>query len=261
MSNDDWQIVPERDEAIQRKRGTRPADVRATRAGDAQGSDPKGGKTAAGKAGASRTRARVGSSAWLFLLILVSFGFNGYLLYQLQFLQADQGQVSQRVSSLEGRLSVTDESLSESGAAMQALLQDHAAELELHMSEIRKLWGVAYDTNRKNIEALQTSLSGIRSQLQSLSDEVDNAGSQVASRVDSLGSELLILSADVEDVLGRIRETRDELNQQQRNLSQLQAAGQDTSAAIQSIDSFRQQINQRLIQLENEVRALSNPAP
>lgn len=251
MSNDDWQIVPQRDEAVQRNRGAKSADPRAAKNGDTKKSNKN----------ASRRDSRPGSAAWLFLLILLSFGVSGYLFYQLQSLQSGQGQVSQRVSSLEGRLSVTDESLSESGAAMQALLQDHAAELELHMSEIRKLWGVAYDTNRLNIEQLQGSLSSIRGQLQSISGDIDTAESQVAGRVDSLGSELLILSADVEDVLGRIRQTRDELNQQQQSLNRLLADGRDTSAAIDSIDSFRQQINQRLIQLENEVRAMGATGP
>lgn len=249
MSNDDWQIVPERDEALQRKRSVRPGETAAKRTAE-PGAKPAKVKKARG--GSSS-----GAAPWLFILILLSFGVSGYLFYQLQAMVEIQGRVGQRVASLEGRLSVTDESLSESGAAMQALLQDHAAELELHMSEIRKLWGVAYDTNRKSIQDLQNALASIEQQLGTVRTSLQTQESQVAGRVDSLGSELLILSADVEDVLARIRDTRDALNEQERNLNQLQQARLETAEAIDSIDSFRQQFNQRLIQLENTVRAQS----
>ena len=246
MSNDDGRIVPQRDEALSRTRQVKSPEGRKAR-------EP--GAACKGEGGGA-ARAKNSTPAWIYLLLLVSFAASGYLFYQLQQLQQLQSGVSQRVGSLEGRLSITDESFSQSGAAMQAMLQEHAGELELHMSEIRKLWGVAYDTNRKSIDELKVSMTQSITRLDQLSASLKTLATGVA-RVDALGSQMLILSADVEDVLTRVRATRDELNEQSLVLSRLQASATEQSTAIDSVDSFRLQFNQRLIQLENEIRSLS----
>ncbi len=248
MSNDDLQIVPERDEAISsRARPTKSADSRRT-------------KSSTRDAGMAKTeRSGSGGRGGLIFLLSLSFAASGYLYYLLQesnFLQADIGA---RVASMEGKLSVTDESLSQSGAAMQAVLQDHDVQLDAQMSEIRKLWGVSYDTNRTAIDELRANSSTIAANLSNAVDRIGVLGG-LPNRVDSLGSQVLIQAADLEDALTRLRLTRDELDQQESLLDQLELLSAENLDAIDSIDSFRLQMNQRFIQLEDEIRALSVPA-
>jgi|MEHZ01.4.fsa_nt_MEHZ011210751.1_3 hypothetical protein len=240
MSNDDLQIVPERDEAISsRARPTKSSarDANTSRS-DQSGSGGKGG---------------------LIFLLLLSFSASGYLYYLLQESNAAQADIGGRVANMEGKLSVTDESLSQSGAAMQAVLQDHDVQLESQMSEIRKLWGVSYDTNRTAIDELRANSSTIATNLSNAVDQIEELGG-MTNRVDVLGSQVLIQAADLEDALTWLRLTRDELNQQASILDQIEAQSADNLDAIDSIDSFRIQMNQRFIQLEDEIRTLSTPA-
>lgn len=241
MSNDEWEIVPERDEAISSR-------ARPNKAGDARRDKPaRSGKSVSSKASSSK------SSGVLIFLLLLSFAVSGYLYYQLQLSLDVQLDMGSRVALMESKLSVTDESLSQSGAAIQALLQDHDVKIDTNLSEIRKLWGVAYDTNRKSIDELRASSSTIAN---NLSGAVDRLG-EIDDRFDGLGSQMLIQAADVEDVLTRLRTTRDELNTQAQLLNQLEAQSDDQLDAIDSIDSFRLQMNQKVLQLENEIRSLS----
>ena len=241
MSNDEWEIVPERDEAISSR-------ARPNKTGDSRRDKPaRNGKPDASKAGSSK------SSGVLISLLLLSFGASGYLYYQLQLSADVRLDMDSRIASMEGKLSVTDESLSQSGAAIQALLQDHEVKIATNLSEIRKLWGVSYDTNRKSIDELRAGSSTIAN---NLSGAVDRLG-EIESRFDGLGSQMLIQAADVEDLLTRLRTTRDELNAQAQLLNQLEAQSNDQLDAIDSIDSFRLQMNQKVLQLENEIRSLS----
>jgi chromosome segregation ATPase len=238
MSNDEWEIVPERDEAISSR-------ARQTKSGDSR----RDKTTRTTKPESSSSKA----SGLLIFLLLVSFAASGYLYYQLQLSDTIQQDLTARIVDMEGKLSVTDESLSESGAAMQAVLRDHDVKIDTNLSEIRKLWGVAYDTNRKAIDELRANSSTIASNLSGAVDRLD----EIDGRFDGLGSQMLIQAADVEDLLTRLRLTRDELNQQATLLNQLEAQSTDQLDAIDSIDSFRLQMNQKVIQLENEIRSLS----
>lgn len=246
MSNDDWQIVPERDEAISsRARPAKNTESRKTKA--SSGADSSQHK---------KQQKKSGGNGFLIFLLLLSFAGSGYLYYLLQESNTLQSQLEVRVASMEGKLSVTDESLSQSGAAMQAVLQDHDVQLETQMSEIRKLWGVSYDTNRKAIDELRANSATIATNLSDTRDQVASFEG-VPERVNVLSSQMLIHAADLEDTLTRLRETRDELNQQSGRITQIEGLSAEHVQAIEAIDSFRVQMNQRFIQLEDEVRSLS----
>lgn len=249
MSNDEWEIVPERDEAISsRARQTKPGDSRREKS--VRANAPSGANRGSG-AGKSKT------SGLFISLLLLSFAVSGFLYYQLQgSLDVQQDMIS-RIVSMESKLSVTDESLSQSGAAIQALLQDHEVKIDTNLSEIRKLWGVSYDTNRKSIDELRANSSTIANNLSGVVDRL--AG--LEGRIDGFGSQMLIQAADVEDLLTRLRMTRDELNTQTNLISQLETQSSESLEAIDAIDAFRLQMNQKVVQLENEIRSLSSSAP
>ena len=238
MSNDSWEIVPERDEAISSR---------------ARQTKPGGDKTAKNTKSERSSENSSKRSGVLIVLLLLSFSASGFLFYQLQISTDIQEDMGSRIAAMESKLSVTDESLSQSGAAIQALLQDHEVRIDTNLSEIRKLWGVSYDTNRKAIDELRANSSTIAN---NLSGAVDRLG-EIESRFDGLGSQMLIQAADVEDLLTRLRLTRDEMNTQSDLLSQLEAESANHLDAIDSIDAFRLQMNQKVLQLENEIRSLS----
>lgn len=243
---DDLRIIPERDEP-----GGRP-----------QSNRPGGAKTNQRK---PQPQKRSGNSSPLvgvlcFMVILVS-GVAAYLFLQTQTLSGQRDDLDARVKVLEQKLSVTDESLSESGAAMQSILKGHSEDLELQMSEIRKLWGVAYDTNRKNIEALQkaqTSQGASVSSLRGAMTKVEASAAEIGSlksRLDTAANQSLALSAGFDEVEGQLRSLSDAVTSMRAEVTSQKGLTTNHSEAIEAIDQYRIQINQRLIQLENQLRS------
>lgn len=242
MADKDWDLVPERDEAaIKSRKGKVPEN---NRGGGDKKSRPEG------------TGDSMALWSFIFLLVFASLGVNVYLYLNLTDMQAENEALETRVVDLESKLDVTDESFSESASALRSTLQEHSSELETHMSEIRKLWAVAYDRNRPAIEELNTKVSKINQRIESLS-QVGERVTAVENRLESLSSQTLMLSTDVDEATSMAREVRDSLNNQTSRLDSLQATQRDQSEAIDAIDDFRKQMNQRVLRLENSAPSAS----
>lgn len=80
--------------------------------------------------------------------------------------------LSQRVQVLEGKLDVSNDSMASSAAAVRATLKEHD-------SEIRKLWGVSYDRNRKTINKQSDEIAELKKVSQSLKSGVNGLKSDV----------------------------------------------------------------------------------
>ena len=90
------------------------------------------------------------SSAWkavalISLLGLLAVSWVGWQQYQAFT------QLHERFEILDSRLNNTDESVNQSGAAMQINISKQSDQLKKHWSEIRKLWGIANDKNKGKI--------------------------------------------------------------------------------------------------------------
>ena len=128
--SDDMRIIPERDDI-------RPRTQTSTKKPSAGARTP----TSSGPVKPAAARSSSGNSDksfWVLVsLILLACTASAWLFVQTRALAAERDALAQRVEQIESKLSVTDESLSQSGAAMQSILREHSDELELHMSEIR----------------------------------------------------------------------------------------------------------------------------
>jgi len=142
---------------------------------------------------------------------------------------------------------------------MQSVLREHSDELELHMSEIRKLWGVAYDRNRPAIESLKTEQENMSARMNSFSNSLAQADPIIQgydgmqSRLETISSQLLVQSATLDDLSARARTLSDRSNSIQSNFQSQEDAIQEHEEAIQAIDEYRLQINQRLLRLEQSL--------
>ena len=237
---DDLKIIPERDDPRLEPRRS-PSGGSTTK----KGTRPRPRPAPAPKSGSSALM-----GVLCFMVILVS-GAAAYLFLQTQTLTEQRNDLDARVQVLEQKLSVTDESLSESGAAIQTVLKDHQEDLELQMSEIRKLWGVSYDTNRLNIESLQKDRTSQSAQLTSIKSSVSN----LDSRVNAAANQSISLVAGFDDVEQQVRGLNDSISSIKSDLGSQKSRVADHSAAIESFDQYRLQINQRLLQLENQSRS------
>ena len=195
------------------------------------------------------------SSTWkliaaVALLGMFAISWFGWQQYQ-KFVE-----LQQRFEALDSRLNNTDESVSQSGAAMQVNIGKHSEQLKKHWSEINKLWGVANDKNKgkiaKNIKDIsflarkrtdmELSLEKLRTQM-----DKDRSAAQVT------GENFFGLSTDMD----KLSNSLDDYFQMTENLKASQSQ-QDTKIesnidAISSNDSFRRQVNKRLLNLEEKI--------
>lgn len=212
---------------------------------------PRPGRSEGGSGGGGR------ASGWLSgLLLALVVALAAAAVWQYQTYQ----QLLARFEQVENKLSSTDESMSQNGAALQIKLNEQGEKLDTHWSEIRKLWGVANDRNKDNIAGnrkdidflaakraeFDKQLSGLAKQLKEQQTALAQSGVNnlaVAAEMERLASERNKATALLEQLRGQLDATKGEL-----------AA---VDEAIRSFDSYRRQTNQRLLELEK--RSLATP--
>lgn len=185
------------------------------------------------------------------LLAMAGLGGAGFLYTQWQDTRAMLVDAESRIQQLEKRFEMSGE---ESAASVEVL----NAKVKENASEIRKLWGVSYDTNRKGISTNQSGVASNKKEIAALSKKVGSLDGAV-KKVAALESELANLKAST---VSASRETKDTVAKLERQLSSVRA---DLTArvganeeAVQSIDTYRRTVNKDLVQLRDAIRSLQS---
>ena len=195
------------------------------------------------------------STTWKLIAALALFGmlavsWFGWQQYQ-QFVE-----LQQRFALLDSRLNNTDESVNQSGAAMQVNIGKHSEQLKKHWSEIRKLWGVANDKNKAKISKNTKDISFLASKRSELEEAIKNLRTQIdkdRAAAKSMGENFFGLSADMD----KLSQSLDDYFLAVQNLKQL-LKQQDkqilaNTEAVKSMDAFRRQVNQKILNLEKRI--------
>lgn len=188
------------------------------------------------------------------LLALAGLGGSGFLAWQSQQLELANAQqrsrLEARIAELEGKLSMTEGEVMESAEAFKAKLVWADA-------EIRKLWGVAYDTNRKGIAANSDAIAALSKKLDSGNAKLL---AEVKQQISSVDFKLLSAQATVDEQVSRIENQIDKLSGLEKQFGQLRT---DLSArikvneeAVKSIDVYRKSVNRDLLELRDKVNTL-----
>jgi len=254
-------IKPEKDEVAARQ----PRSSQASKA-------TAGGKTGGGSAPPPRgPRPPVaigggGGLVWAALLLaLMGLGASGFLGWQWLETQRQLQQSGERISDLERRLDITSDQSSE-------YVDEIQAKLEWADSEIRKLWGVSYDTNRGRIADNQKSIETLKQSLNSVKQTADSADSRSQELRQALAqsrAQLQQLSPSLEG-LGDLRETlatqdkrwqnlSEKLDRVSRDLNQLEGLAErvaNNEEAIAAIDSYRRSVNRDLLNIKDQLSQL-----
>jgi len=137
------------------------------------------------------------------------------------------------------------------------------------MSEIDKLWAVAYRQNRPKIEKvaedLETAITGFKAEL----DPIAGAVSGVGAKIDALNKDLISLtqqrSMDSEDLATELALIRQQNQDQADALETLRRAGtvmaKQISEAQEDIGSnlkYRQQHNTEVIEMKKQIQRLDD---
>ncbi|TNE75581.1 MAG: hypothetical protein EP334_09945 [Gammaproteobacteria bacterium] len=205
---------------------------------------------------------------WKFLVLVLLLGLGGlgyFFVEQTQRFEALQT----RFNDLEAKIVSTDESLSQSGAALSVKLKEHQESLDKHWAEIKKLWGVSYDRNRKTIEeqgkslasqdkvikGLQASMTARKKEIATLTGQVDKA----AKSAETSASSALAAKLEVNDMVGQVQDVADRLNRLEKSLKSSQQTMNSrisgNEEAIRAIDAYRLQINRDLQLMKQQLAA------
>lgn len=192
------------------------------------------------------------------LLALVGTGLGAFGVWQLQDSQAQLASANKRIVELEAQLNLTN---TESGQTVSAIHE----KLEWADSEIRKLWGVSYDTNRKAIRANADKVAQLDKTVKAAAADAKKANELAAAQratLDTLrsqsGEQQLLLSRASEEIdllKQQLQEANSKLNTLTKQVSGLPERVASTEEAIKAIDAFRRTANNDIQQLKQRVAA------
>lgn len=187
------------------------------------------------------------------LLAIAAVAFAGFVYWQLQQTQqalqktaATLTAAEGRVTELEKRLMLSGDESTQSMAALQANIKENA-------SEIRKLWGVSNDRNRKAIARLDEKVAALEKTAGGLDGRIKAALTEATGELRVLSElveaqQAVINSAD--QAYKSQAQTLSGLNKKVEQLdTELRRKVNSHEEAIKAIDAFRLQVNRDLIQL------------
>ncbi|WP_231908863.1 hypothetical protein [Marinomonas sp. TW1] len=200
----------------------------------------------------------------LFLILAFSAAAGFWLWQQNQQLRNELYGAKSEIENLDHQLLAADVSANEQGQTVEQTLKTHA-------SEIRKLWGVSYDRNRKTIAENGEAVDLLKQQIKTLKSDLSTQAKRIAhqdgafSDLEAAYNKLLPTVAEL-DALTKV--LGDQVNSQevklQNQAAQLSSAEKTlneqtgtTQALGLSIESVTQEVNRLQKQL-NTVEQKAN---
>lgn len=216
------------------------------------------GKKRAGNGGGGVGR-QLGANLIMAILVAGLVLAGWFIANQQQLLVAEQARLTaadDRLKVLEARLSATDSALAQEG-------EDTSEKIGLWESEIRKLWAVSNERNKKWIEDNQKAVKSITGSIDSIHaanrdmkaavGRHDKAFAQQQTLIDQLTS----LELQMQQVVRGQRDLVDKVNTASQSVASLRASlaskVDDNAEAIQSIDAYRVAVNSRLAEIERRL--------
>ena len=196
----------------------------------------------------------------LFLGLVVTGGAGFYFYQQTELAKAELINSNNRITQLESRLNMVDETTSQSSLGLME-------KVDFNFSEVDKLWAArnalktevetltATVTALKNTStALETATTSQASTLNNLNNQITTISNRLEqinqnfSGMSNLGSQLTTINADLNRVKTSMAAIEDGVG------DRLTTAEQD----IESINVFRLQINQTLTNLQDSINRLQS---
>lgn len=195
---------------------------------------------------------------FLLLLIFSGMGAGGYWLWmENQNLRDELLGARSQIQDLDSQLVAADVSNSELGATVEETLKTHD-------SEIRKLWVVANERNKKSLEDHSQQLKSLDGKLAALNDSLTTQTTRIAVQGDAFnvlenGHNRLVetvskIEAGSKDVLAKVQESEAKVT------SQLSRQASDVAAQLDRVAKFESQIasiNKSIALLEAKVKEQS----
>ncbi|MGB7391799.1 hypothetical protein [Marinomonas sp.] len=191
----------------------------------------------------------------LLILILAAAAGAGYWLWQQNMqLRNELSNAKGQIENLDHQFLAADVSANKQGETVEQTLKNHD-------SEIRKLWAVAYDTNRKTLSAHTDAIEAMQKKLSIMNDAVSTQTQRVAIQSDAFNeleanyNKLIRSVADLDKAVKPITKDWPSVSTKLTGLEKEVASqkGKDEAQAL-SLDQASQDIDS----LEKKLAALAN---
>ncbi len=171
----------------------------------------------------------------------------GLFLFFFYWFYSGLNQQQDNLNSMNSRLISIEESFqtqsNNADEKVGSILQD----IKLLNSEVRKLWDLSNKKNKKNISLLENKVN-----------EITEATNSAAEDYLQINASLESLNKSMFDLEGRIAK----LSALELNSSSYEKKFDDLAEAIDAIDAYRLQINQRLLAIDERLNESNlNPQP
>lgn len=245
---DDISLVPERDELVSHRKRTRGTAASAPSA-------PVIHEVSSGTSGVVIFFITI-----LFLGLIATGGAGYYFYMQSETAKAELINSNSRITQLESRLNMVDETTSQSSLGLME-------KVDFNFSEVDKLWA-ARNSLKTELEALAVTVNALKTTstsletattshgtaINNLNNQLTTIGNRIEqinqnfSGMDDLGDQLTRINADLNRVKTSMTSVETGVE------SRLASAEQD----IESINVSRLQINQTLTTLQNSINRLES---
>ncbi|MEE4147112.1 MAG: hypothetical protein V2I26_20070 [Halieaceae bacterium] len=257
MSNDDLDHIP----SIVPTRDGVPATATARSRSGKSGGAPRSGAPKTPATGGSGTGPLARVLITLSLVVAaVACAWAWQLQQALQESNVRTEDYAKRIGDLEARLSDTDQGMNQNAELQAAKIR----ELD---TEVRKLWDNVWKqaserlaklekdaaSQGKKIDTATAGLATVQGQIKSASADI--------AKLKSVAGDLERIIASGKANQAEVERVADSINRVNLDLAKLNKRVQGNEEWIESINTFRRQVNASLVELKAALRAQSNPAP
>lgn len=223
-----------------------------------------GNGAAAPVAGGAPRKSKFGVVVLSLIVCFLGMALAGLGAFSWQQSQSQQ-LLQQRFDEIALRLESTDESLSQSGAALVMKLNKQQESLDTLWTEVKKLWGVANDRNKKAIAALElanTDISKEIKKIQQAETSLQSGVKKVQAELVSISSASLAVSAQNDDFATQLQNLEARLKSLsgeslalqkliEKNRQAQSQRFEDLEQGVKSMDAFRKQTNEKFNRLQS----------
>ena len=153
------------------------------------------------------------------------------LIYLVFVQDAELSKLQERFDVLDTNVITTD---------INSNLKEQDLKLDKHWSEIKKLWGIAYDRNSKSIKKIKTTLEYQKQDLASISKKMEKSNKSMNSLVNSS----LATKLEVNDLVAKYGS---------KPSKDVEIRILENEKAIEAIDAHRLVINRDIQQLKSQL--------
>jgi chromosome segregation ATPase len=188
------------------------------------------------------------------VLIIAMLAFLSFQLY------AQATKLDARVMELEGRLSNTDESLSQSGVAMQVAFKELKDRVLEQNAQIDKLWSSAWKKNQSEIESQGKRIDSLSKTVKTQMTNIDklvktDADYAAEMKVITARTETLsTMDASIKEQAKLLSALNSKLETMVKTNDSLSRKIEENAGWIESNNAFRKQTNQSLNRIEQQLK-------